>query len=70
MTLQEFDSTGWTAGMRATYEGEEYWIRNVDFKERLVGLIYGFLDPYNQHDLDLADTQWVRCENITLLNQN
>ena len=59
MTLSQFDSTRWTAGMHAIYDGKSYAIASVDFGEQLVGLL-GVIQN------ESAETTWVRCENITL----
>lgn len=56
MTLQEFDNTRWSGGMKCTYQGKEHDIGSCDFEERIVGIVVDYSD----------DLQWVRCENITL----
>ena len=39
MTLEEFNSTGWTGGMKATYKGTEYDVLAVDFELKTIDLI-------------------------------
>lgn len=65
MTLQEFDNQKWVKGMKARYEDQEYWLRSVNFKERLIGLQYEFLDPETDND----GVQWVRCESVELIEE-
>lgn len=61
MTLDEFNKTRWTVGMRAKYHGDDqvYPIASCDFGEQLVGL-KGVIQ--NEPD----EISWVRCENVTL----
>ena len=62
MTIEEFNQTGWTAGMTARYtDGETYPIASCDFGEKLVGL-KGIVQ--NAPD----EVSWVRCENVTLID--
>lgn len=64
MTQQEFDETRWGAWMQARYMNEIYWIKHVDFRERLIGLMYLFLDPRRDEDVT-----WVRCESVDWIQQ-
>lgn len=59
MTQQEFDTTGFYKGIMAKYDGQEWLIRQVNFKERLLGLWPPFADLSD--DLEI---EWVRCENV------
>ena len=62
MTQDEFDSTRWGADMAALYhrDNETHDVVSVDFQEKLVGLegVTAGSDEPN----------WVRCENITLVD--
>ena len=53
MTIAEFDQTGWTPGMLAEYNDEEYPISSCDFVEKLIFMI----------DED-GDEFVARCENV------
>jgi hypothetical protein len=59
MTIEEFNNTRWVSGMRAKYKEQEYGIITVDFQENLIGL-----------DIveDGQSIDWVRCENVELIN--
>jgi len=61
MTLEEFDSTQFTANMDAIYHGdnEQHPIVACDFQERLVAL--------DGVTLGSDEPNWVRCENITIV---
>jgi hypothetical protein len=66
MTQEEFDNTGYHAGMKVEYQQMRYLIAQVNFEERLFGLVEeGDLYAYER---GLAQADWVRCENCTLLN--
>lgn len=56
MTIQEFNNTGWSGGMKCLYNGNEHEVGSCDFEEQLVGIV-------DSND----DIVWVRCENITLI---
>ena len=56
MTFEEYDKQGWTAHMKAEYNGKIYDIEAANFPEYLVCL-----------DVECGDGMWVRCENITLV---
>jgi hypothetical protein len=63
MTLDQFDKTAWTCGMKAQYHGDNktYPVASCDFEERLIGLhhvVFGEPDKVT----------WVRCENVTLVD--
>lgn len=64
MTLDQFNATGWTAGMKAQYHGDNqtYPVLAVDFAEQLIGL-----KGVVQNDPD--EIYWARCENITLISR-
>lgn len=62
MTIEEFNSMRFSAGMKAIYDGEKYNIISCNFPEALFGLIREFDDPN-----DLECWGWVRCENIILV---
>jgi hypothetical protein len=62
MTHAQFDKTEWYKGVIANYDDGEWWVRSVNFKERLLGLWPSFLDP----EKDEYETLWVRCENVTI----
>lgn len=57
MQAFHFDKFKWTAKLVAVYEGNEYDVVSVDFKERLVGI--------SDTD-DREDLFWVRCENMEI----
>jgi hypothetical protein len=57
MTIEEFNKTGFCAGMSAMYKGNKYDVISVDFTESLVEL-----------ELNYDESLWVRCENITVNN--
>jgi len=61
MTLDEFDTTQFTADMTAIYHGdnEKHSIVACDFQERLVAL--------EGVTLGSDEANWVRCENITIV---
>lgn len=59
MTIDEFNNTGWAAGMKAKYKDEVYPISSCDFNEALVGL--------SGVTLGTDEPTWVRCENIDLV---
>jgi hypothetical protein len=63
ITFQKFDDTRWGKWDRVSYNGGEWYVRSVNFKERLLGLVPDFLNP----ETDEYDTEWVRCENCALL---
>lgn len=57
MTIEQFDKTAFTKGMRAkTEDGYIYYIVSLDLEERLIGV------------KTVADISWLRCENIELIN--
>ncbi len=56
MTINEFNNTGWSGGMKCIYDGREHDIGSCDFEEKLVGIVVD----------DHEDLVWVRCENIVL----
>jgi len=61
MTIEQFNSTRWTFGMKAKYsDGEIYPVASCDFGEKLVGL-----KGVVQSEPD--EVSWVRCENVTLM---
>lgn len=62
MTINEFNSASFGNGDRAIYDGTEYPIASVDFKEALVGLIMEISGG------DPDEITWVRCENIVHLS--
>ncbi len=64
MTIEEFDNTKWGSGMYAQHkDGNIYQISNVDFDEKLVGLLMNIIGG------DEGDVSWVRCENVKMYNQ-
>ena len=63
MSIEEFKTTAWGPGMRATYKGETHPIAACDFEEQLIALT-----GYVSNDQD--ELCWVRCENVTLLPMN
>lgn len=62
MTVDEFNKTGFGAGMKAKYGGEVYNVISCNFPEALFGLIKEFDDPN-----DLYLWNWCRCENVELI---
>jgi len=63
MTIEQFDKTGFTGGMKCRYKLQEYDIIMVDFEEKLIAI--NETKTYNDDSDD--DLFWKRCENITLL---
>ncbi len=61
MTIEQFDNTGFTGGMKCRYKLQEYDIIMVDFEEKLIAI--------NETQTDEPELQldWKRCENITLI---
>ena len=60
MTIEEFDATGWGGNMKARHQdGNVYLIASVNLEEKLVGLRGMGSDP--------EEVDWVRCENVTLM---
>ena len=61
MTIEEFNSVGWTPGMKARHrDGNVYDVTGCDFEEKLVGLsgmVSGASDDY---------ISWVRCESVDI----
>ena len=62
MTIEEFDQTGFTGGMKCIFQDKEYGIATVDFEERLIG-IYEMIPGSESED----DISWKRCENVEIL---
>lgn len=58
MEILEFNKTGFRSGDTATYKGENYPIAQIDFEEKLFGLLMNI--PGGEED----DISWVRCENV------
>lgn len=63
MTIEEFDKTGFTGGMKCVHKGKEYEIISVDFEERIIAI--NEFDIFGDNGAD--DLDWKRCENIELL---
>ena len=59
MTQEEFDKTAFGFGMLADYKGKTFAIAQVDFEERLIGIV-GEVEVADEDD----DITWKRCENI------
>lgn len=57
MTIDQFNETKWTGGMRITYREKIYDVCSVNFLEKLVAF-----NLENDEDLN-----WARCENVTLI---
>lgn len=66
MTIEQFNNTGWSAGMTVEYRGRERNVASVNFQEKLIGL-----ESLEEPDEDDPDEDlpfdWVRCENCRLL---
>lgn len=63
MTIEEFDKTGFTIGMKCEYKGKQYDIISVDFEERIIAI-----NQFDSFDDNVAnDLDWKRCENIKLI---
>ncbi|RYF10504.1 MAG: hypothetical protein EOO42_22525 [Flavobacteriales bacterium] len=58
MTIEKFDNTGFTGGMRVRYDGSEYDLVSVDFQEKLIAI-----DEFGQGH----DATWKRCENVEVV---
>ena len=56
MTIEEFDNTKFRSKMTVIYDGDRYTIKQINFKERLLGLGDDYTD----------DIYWARCESILL----
>jgi hypothetical protein len=65
MTFDEFDSQRWSAHMKVVYNNKLYYIASMCILERLVGLI----EDHPYYD-GLSDYTWVRCENVTIVNNS
>lgn len=59
MTIDEFNSTPWAGGMKAIYKGRVHRIVACDFEEHLVAL--------DGVTLGTDEPNWVRCENIQIM---
>lgn len=55
MTIDEFNSFGWSGHMAMTYQGNQHDIVSVCFIEKLLAF-----QPEDNDQLT-----WVRCENVT-----
>ncbi len=62
MTIEQFDKTGFAKGDLAIYKGDEYQIKQVDFEERLFGLMIPI------EGADDENITWVRCENVIYIS--
>jgi len=60
MSIDEFNSTRWGAGMFAVYQGEKYQIAACDFGEALVAL--------SGVTLGTDEPTWVRCESVQVVD--
>lgn len=58
MTIEDFNNTGWSGGMRCVYQDKAHDIGSCEFEEKLVGLVVDYDD----------ELKWVRCENIRLIS--
>jgi len=65
MTIEEFDKTRFTGGMKCEYKGKEYEIISVDFEEKTIAI--NEFDSFDDNGAD--DLDWKRCENITLITK-
>ena len=59
MTIDEFQSTTFSGGMRIKYSGQVYDVVSVDFLEKLFGFIL--------EGGDLNNLSWARCENVEFI---
>ena len=58
MTIDEFNKTGFSGGMKCEYDGKVYDIASVDFEEALVGI----------QEIEYSEElSWKRCENIKIV---
>ena len=60
MTREEFNRTGFTGGMKATFDGVDQDVVSVDLLEGLIGIV-GEISNDDEH------VTWKRCESITEL---
>lgn len=58
MTIEDFDSMKFRAGMKALINGKEKDIVSVDFEQRLIGL---------EIEGDDENIDWVRIDNLELV---
>jgi hypothetical protein len=56
MSIEEFNKTGFGAGMKAKYRNSIHHIVSVNFMEALVEL-----------ECEQDESMWARCENIELI---
>ncbi len=61
MTIEEFNNKRFGGNMFCTHQGEKKFIMSVDFNEALLGL------TNEQEDIPPEEWEWVRCENVTIL---
>ncbi|WP_440682322.1 hypothetical protein [Cysteiniphilum halobium] len=70
MTIEEFKKQLWKAGMNCTYinprtkEQTMHAVATICFSECLVGLCDPDID-----ECEADDITWVRCENVTLIEE-
>lgn len=60
---QDFDEYKFGIATRVVYEGKEYRVASVIFKERLIGLI-------EEHEEDLELIIWIRYENMDSIHED
>ena len=58
MTIEQFDTIDFTAGIRVLFEGNVYDLAGINFPERLIGI---------QEIEDEDEIEWKRCENVELV---
>lgn len=63
MEIKEFNETSFSSGMRCIFKMKTRVILNVNFDQALIGL------KEDCDGCDEDDIEWVRCENIELINK-
>lgn len=64
MTITQFDATAFNGTEIVIYDGNEYPLVSVDFKEKLIGI-----NEFPDDEEDETIT-WKRCENCEIKNIN
>ena len=67
MTIEEFNGTLWSVGMKVeilsgVFKGRVYDVMSPDFDQQLIGV-----NAYNDNDCELT---WFRCENCKIVHSN
>ncbi len=57
MSIGEFNTTSFTSGTRVKHNGSVYWVKSVDFEEKLIGI-------EKRYDCEI---EWKRYENCEII---